>query len=194
MSYQRFKTAAFGSAHASLATVGYALYNADGSLNTARTTGGVAERPAGSGTYAAVVTFPASFQGELRWDSGETTPVFASEEINPGRDEFTDAAISSRSTYAGGAVASVTAPVTVGTVNDKAGYLLAAAGLDAITVETGVNARQALSPILAASAGTLAGAGTGTIVIKGGNVATTRITATTDSLGNRSAIALSLPA
>lgn len=45
-----------------------------------------------------------------------------------------DAAISSRSTYAGGAVASVTAPVTVGTNNDKAGYALAATGLDAISV------------------------------------------------------------
>jgi hypothetical protein len=35
-----------------------------------------------------------------------------------------DAAISSRSTFAGGAVASVTAPVTVGTNNDKTGYAL----------------------------------------------------------------------
>jgi hypothetical protein len=33
-----------------------------------------------------------------------------------------DAAVSSRSVYAGGAVASVTAPVTVGTNNDKTGY------------------------------------------------------------------------
>jgi len=35
-----------------------------------------------------------------------------------------DAAISTRSTFAGGAVASVTAPVTVGTNNDKTGYAL----------------------------------------------------------------------
>ena len=35
-----------------------------------------------------------------------------------------DATVSSRSTYAGGAVASVTNPVTVGTNNDKAGYSL----------------------------------------------------------------------
>ncbi len=71
--------------------------------------------------------------------------------------------------------------------------VLAPAGLDAIAVETGVNVRQALSPILAAAAGVLSGAGTGTIVVKGGNVATTRITATTDSSGNRSSITLSLP-
>lgn len=43
-----------------------------------------------------------------------------------------DAAISSRSTYAGEAVASVTAPVTVGTNNDKTGYALSAAGVSAI--------------------------------------------------------------
>ena len=49
--------------------------------------------------------------------------------------DYVDAAISSRgtSTYNGGAVASVTAPVTAGTVNDKTGYALASTGLDAIT-------------------------------------------------------------
>lgn len=43
-----------------------------------------------------------------------------------------DAAISSRSTYAGGAVASVTAGVTVTTNNDKTGYGLSAAAVQAI--------------------------------------------------------------
>jgi hypothetical protein len=104
-----------------------------------------------------------------------------------------DAKVSSRSVFAGGPVASVTAPVTVGTNVDKSGYSLAPAGLDAVQVEAGVNVRQALSPILAASAGVLLGAGTGTIVIKGGNVAVTRITATTDNAGNRTAVVLSLP-
>lgn len=106
---------------------------------------------------------------------------------------YLDAKVSSRSTYAGGPVASVTSAVTVGTNNDKGGYSLAPSGLDSIQVETGVNARQALSPILAASAGVLLGAGTGTIVIKGGNVAVTRITASTDNAGNRTAVTLSLP-
>ena len=104
-----------------------------------------------------------------------------------------DAPISTRSTFAGGVVAGVTAPVTVGTVTDKTGYTLAAAGLDAIAVEAGVNARQALSPILAASAGVVVGAGTGVVVIKGGNSSVTRITATTDNAGNRSSVTLSLP-
>jgi hypothetical protein len=39
-----------------------------------------------------------------------------------------DTKISSRSTYSGGAVASVTAPVTVGLNNDKIGYSLSSAG------------------------------------------------------------------
>lgn len=80
------------------------------------------------------------------------------------------------------------------TVSDKTGFILAAAGLDQIPIETGVNARQALSPILAACAGVVSGAGTGSITIKGGNVATTRIVATTDNSGNRSAVGLTLPA
>jgi hypothetical protein len=104
-----------------------------------------------------------------------------------------DAAVSTRSTYAGGPVASVTAPVTVGTNNDKSGYALSSSGLDTIQIESGINARQALSPILAACAGIVAGAGTGVVVIKGGNSSTTRITATTDNAGNRSSVTLTLP-
>lgn len=104
-----------------------------------------------------------------------------------------DAKISSRSTFAGGAVQSVTQPVTVGTNQDKAGYLLGAAGLDSIVVETGVNARQALVPILAATSGVISGSTTGQITIKGGNTSTTRILATTDNLGNRTSVVLTLP-
>ena len=128
-----------------------------------------------------------------------------------------DAAVSSRSTFSGGNVAvgsyaagmdpaslllatpsqklatDANGRVTVGSNQDKAGYLLASGGLDAITVEAGVNVRQALSPILASAAGVLAGAGTGTVIIKGGNTSVTRITASTDNAGNRSSVTLSLP-
>jgi hypothetical protein len=114
-------------------------------------------------------------------------------DTNSTRLAFLDASISSRSTYAGGMVAGVTAPVTVGTNNDKSGYILAASGIDAVMIEPSVNARQALSPILAAAAGAINGAGTGTIVIKGGNSTTSRIMATTDSAGNRSSVVLVLP-
>jgi hypothetical protein len=72
--------------------------------------------------------------------------------------------------------------------------LLSASGLDAVAVEPGINARQALSPILAACAGIVAGAGTGIVVIKGGNTTVTRITATTDNAGNRPVVTLNPPA
>lgn len=74
------------------------------------------------------------------------------------------------------------------------GVILAAAGLDSVVVETGINARQALSPILAAAAGATSGAGTsGPFVIKGGNSSTTRVSATVDNSGNRTAVTLTLP-
>lgn len=104
-----------------------------------------------------------------------------------------DASISSRSTYNGGPVESVTNPVVVKTNQDKAGYALAGTGLDAIVVEQGINARQALSPILAATAGVISGATTGQIVIRGGNASVTRIQATTDNQGNRTSVTLNLP-
>jgi hypothetical protein len=87
--------------------------------------------------------------------------------------------------------------VTAATVQDKTGYALAGAGLDAITIESGINARQALVPILAAAAGKVGGAVAGspsTVTFTGGNNSTTRITATTDANGNRSAVTLALPA
>ena len=85
--------------------------------------------------------------------------------------------------------------MTVGTNNDKAGYALAATGLDAVAVESGVNFRQAQSVILAASSGVLSGAATNTVTVKAGNNAgTSRITATVDASGNRTGVTLNLPA
>ena len=78
-------------------------------------------------------------------------------------------------------------------INPTGQVTLAPSGLDAIQIEPGVNARQALTPILSASAGVLFGAGTGTVIIKGGNTPVTRITATTDNAGNRTAVTLSIP-
>ena len=148
------------------------------------TTQSLANAPTGPGDAGATLS---KIQGELdaRGLTATTTALVATN---------LDAKISTRSTYAGGIVAGVSSPVTVGTNNDKTGYALSTAGLDAIQVESGVNARQALSPILAASAGALTGAGTGTIAIKGGNTSITRIVASTDNAGNRSSVVLLLPA
>jgi hypothetical protein len=75
------------------------------------------------------------------------------------------------------------------------GVFLTAAGLDGITIEAGLNARQALSIAAAAVAGVLAGAATATITISAAGVAVTnRITATTDASGNRTVVTLSPPA
>ncbi len=104
-----------------------------------------------------------------------------------------DASVSSRSTFAGGPVLSVTNPVSVGINQDKSGYSLAASGLDLINIEQGINIRQAISPILAATAGVISGAGTGQIVIRGGNSTLSRILATTDSQGNRTSVTLIIP-
>jgi hypothetical protein len=102
-----------------------------------------------------------------------------------------DATVSSR-------VATSGLPSHFGTLSiDTSGrVVLAPAGLDAIPVETGVNYRQAMSPVLAAVAGVLSGAapGGGVITIKAGNDnTTTRVSADTDANGNRSSVTLSLP-
>jgi hypothetical protein len=97
-----------------------------------------------------------------------------------------------------GSVASVTAGVTVTTNNDKTGYALtsgertsvADALLDrADAVETGLTPRGALRLLSAAEAGVVAGAATATVTIKNAVAnSKTRITATTDADGNRSAV------
>jgi hypothetical protein len=79
-------------------------------------------------------------------------------------------------------------------LTDKVGFALASGGLDAVVVETGLNARQALSIIAASAAGTLAGAATTTITIDGAGVAIDRIVATVDADGNRTAVILTPPA
>ncbi len=112
-----------------------------------------------------------------------------------------DATVSSRSTYAGGAVASVTAPVTVGTNNDKTGYSLtvtpptADQNADALLdrtagIETNRTLRQGLRLMLSALAGKLSGAATTTVTIRDTNDGIDRIVATVDSNGNRSAVTL----
>jgi hypothetical protein len=76
----------------------------------------------------------------------------------------------------------------------KTGYSLTAAGMDSVAVESGLNARQALSIIAASAAGTLNGAATTTVTIDGAGVATDRIVATVDADGNRTAVTLTPPA
>lgn len=67
---------------------------------------------------------------------------------------------------------------------------LAANSLDTVVVESGLNARQALSVITAALAGVTTGAGTGTTTIKNPAGTATRVTATTPGNGNRTSVVL----
>ncbi len=72
------------------------------------------------------------------------------------------------------------------------GVTLTSAGLDAVVVEIGLNARQGLSIACAALAGVSSGVNAGSPVYLGAGVATTRITATASS-GDRSVVTLNPP-
>jgi hypothetical protein len=101
MAYQVACSVSFGTGKAGLATVGYALYNVGGTLNTARTTTGVVDL--GAGSYGANVSFPDSFNGYIEWDTGEATPAYAVEPVHPRLWENLDVKISTRSSMGTGA-------------------------------------------------------------------------------------------
>lgn len=83
----------------------------------------------------------------------------------------------------------------VASVVDKDGYHLDGDGLDVVTVEPGMNVRQAFAVIAAALGGQLTGAGTNSIQVQGANNPTqARINASVDTLGNRITVTLTLPA
>jgi hypothetical protein len=71
---------------------------------------------------------------------------------------------------------------------------LASTGLDGVTIESGMNARQALSVIAAAAAGVLTGAASTTVQVAAAGVpGTQRIVAVVDANGNRNSVTLHLP-
>jgi len=76
------KTANFGSGKGSLSTVGYRIYNSSGNLSGSRVTSGVGEVLGGSGIYSASVHISEGFIGHVLWDTGESSPVYASEDID----------------------------------------------------------------------------------------------------------------
>ncbi len=91
-----------------------------------------------------------------------------------------------------GAVGSVTAGVTVTTNNDKTGYALSAAGIDAILDDTigdgSITMRQALRVLIASQAGKTSGGATTTFTIRNVADSANVIVATVDSSGNRTAV------
>ena len=116
----------------------------------------------------------------------DTAKVAGLVETSGSVDRFKAAALAA-------APAGTVDPAAIVSAINAAGVKLRGDGLDAIVVEAGINARQALAPILAATAGIVAGAGSGLITIKGGRSDVVRITATTDQSGNRPSVLLSIP-
>lgn len=72
----------FGISKASLTTVGYRLINPDGSVRVARTTSGISEVIAGKGIYGGEISFDDGWSGFLVWDTGEATPLFATDQYD----------------------------------------------------------------------------------------------------------------
>lgn len=70
--------------------VGYTLFDALGGVVTPRTTSGVYQLSPGSGLYAAYISFPDAFRGQLMWDCPSITgslgrilsQSFATEQFN----------------------------------------------------------------------------------------------------------------
>lgn len=116
----------------------------------------------------------------------KTNPV-----VNAGTVTFpTTATLASTTNITAGTVTTAT---NLTTNNDKTGYALSNAGVDAVLdradgVETGWTLRQGLRLMLSALAGKLSGAATATVTIRDVNDAKNRIVATVDASGNRSAV------
>jgi hypothetical protein len=77
-----YKEASFGVPRSALSTVGYTVLTESGTTEAARTTTGVNEHPAGSGTYGASITLADGFSGTIAWDTGGGSPLTAYDEIN----------------------------------------------------------------------------------------------------------------
>ena len=64
--------------------VGYTLMDISGSIVSARAVAGVYQLTSGSGLYAAYISFPNNFRGQLMWDTGTAfvTASYATEQFN----------------------------------------------------------------------------------------------------------------
>lgn len=195
-------------------TVGTSTFAAGGSVNTTQWGGGSLPTAfaannlpidyLSSGEQAALAT--AASASSSAATSGSA--IYARLGAPAGASIAAD--IATRSTYAGGAVASVTAPVALTSAYDAAktaaqpgdAMSLTTAERTAVAnvlldlangIETSVTVRQALRLIAAGIGGDLSGAATTAVIIKAaGNSGTTRMAGTVDANGNRSSIVLTL--
>ena len=82
------KNVNFGPGQTGLSTVAYRLLDSVGTLSGSRTTSGVGEILAGTGIYSASIYFSANFSGSVLWDTGGSSPIFATEEYNPQPEQI----------------------------------------------------------------------------------------------------------
>ncbi len=72
---------AFGTSRAGLSTVGYTIYNPDGTVAQARSTTGVVEYGDRTGCYGASQTLGAFGSSIVVWDTGQAEPRFVAREL-----------------------------------------------------------------------------------------------------------------
>ena len=75
------KSVNFRSHKTGLLTCGYTLFSHDGTIKQPRSTAGVLELP-GTGIYFAQIDFGLGAKVILVWDSGETPPLYAAEDVD----------------------------------------------------------------------------------------------------------------
>jgi hypothetical protein len=179
---------ATGQSNLALGNLNYAVSVGSGSIGSV--TGNVGGNVVGStGSVAAPVTVGAYSTG-----FDPATYILATPGNKIAVNSSNQVVSSSVQGNVTGSVGSVVAPVTVGTNNDKVGYFLAAAGLDAIVVEAGINARQALALTMdAVGSGILSNAIGPIITVLDPTGAHNRLVVTTDANGDRTAIVLTPP-
>jgi len=126
--------------------VGYQLLNEAGSIVSVRTTTGVYQTA--PGIYAAYISFPDNFRGQVLWDTGTAflTASYATEQYNVEENDPRTATIDNNVQYLTGAVGNITGTLSVmstqmsqvsGTVNDIYDTLLIVSGnVDSISFTT----------------------------------------------------------
>ena len=87
MSVEQLRNVNFGRSKANAtgsSGVGYTVLDTSGSITSPRTTSGVYQLTSGSGLYAAYISFPDYYRGQVMWDTGTAflTASWATEQYN----------------------------------------------------------------------------------------------------------------
>lgn len=80
MAKQQLYIVNFGTSKGGLSTVGYTVYNTDGTVKSARSTSGVVEIGTSTGIYAANISIDAGSDYIVLWDTGDANVRYSTEE------------------------------------------------------------------------------------------------------------------